>query len=520
MGKRLNQIRIRPFRRLKQRLAQRKRERRIAKKLNVVQPTQKVRFGRLRRAFEWVKRPLRFKWSLLGKLFRLLQRGWRGFRWMTRSLWFRLMGAFAVVIFLMLFIVMNVIGNATSFAFNQYVNQRNQTITANLSDLVDVEMIDGNRIEIVGDQIIIRTPLIVPSPPARRSERPNLPEFDEDLEIMIESIIEPVIAEEVITLPLITFPVTNSPESLGLSFLSQVEEAAQTAVIAAGIVSLILGTLIFRHITRPMSQMRRAAQALAAGEANVHVPVRSQDELGKVAEAFNQMSSKISEQEQMRRQMVADVAHELRTPLTVMNGNLEAMLDGLLTPNEEELLELHGEVQRLSRLIDDLRLLSLADSGQLSLTIEKVDVRELTASVVTRLTPLAETHGVRLVDDAPKRPLLVRSDAGRVQQALTNLVANGIRHTPAGGRVRVTAVKEKKTIHLSVVDNGPGIPAADLPYVFDRFWRGDKSRSRHSGGSGLGLAIVKQIAELHQGSVAALSPNDSGAIFTISLPSA
>ncbi len=520
MGKRINQSRIRPFRRLKQRLAQRKRERRIAKKLNIVQPAKKVRFRRLKRVYEWVKRPLRFKWGLLGKLFHLLQRAWRGFRWMTRSLWFRLMGAFAVVIFLMLFIVMNVIGNVTSFAFNQYINQRNEIITTNLSDLVDVEMIDGNRIEIVDDRIIIRSPLIVPSPPSRRSVRPELPEFDEDLDVLIESIVDPVVEEEVITLPLITFPVTNSPESLGLSFLSEVEEAAQTAVIAAGVVSLILGTLLFRHITRPMSQMRHAAQALAAGEANVHVPVHSQDELGKVADAFNQMANKISEQEQTRRQMVADVAHELRTPLTVMNGNLEAMLDGLLTPNEEEILELHGEVQRLSRLIDDLRLLSLADSGQLSLNVEKVDVRELTATVVTRLTPLAETHGVRLVDDAPKRSLLIRSDADRVQQALANLVANGIRHTPAGGRVRVTAVREKEFIHLSVVDNGPGIPAPDLPYVFNRFWRGDKSRSRHSGGSGLGLAIVKQIAELHQGSVTALSPNDSGAIFTISLPSA
>jgi two-component system sensor histidine kinase BaeS len=123
-----------------------------------------------------------------------------------------------------------------------------------------------------------------------------------------------------------------------------------------------------------------------------------------------------------------------------------------------------------------------------------------------------------LVDDAPAQPLYILADADRVQQALTNLVANGIRHTPEGGRVRVTAVQEKQTVHLSVIDSGPGIPAADLPYVFDRFWRGDKSRSRHSGGSGLGLAIVKQIAELHRGQVTVLSPNNSGAIFTISLP--
>jgi signal transduction histidine kinase len=356
-------------------------------------------------------------------------------------------------------------------------------------------------------------------------ELPNFPNIDfEPPEIVVQSpevVIVPdgeTVTEEVIPVPLLDVLLPSSPEALGLSFLNDVRDAAQTAVIAAGVVSLVLGTIIFWQITRPLSQMRRASQALAAGEANVRVPVRSQDELGKVAEAFNQMASKLSEQEQLRRQMVADVAHELRTPLTVMQANLEAMLDGLLEPNLAELQELNDEVHRLSRLIDDLRLLSLADSGQLPLALQKVDVRELTATVVARLAPLADSSGVKLVDDAPAQSLFVQADADRLQQALTNLVANGIRHTPTGGRVRVTAVREQTTIHLSVIDSGPGIPPDDLPNVFDRFWRGDKSRSRHSGGSGLGLAIVKQIAELHQGQVSVLSPSGSGAVFTISLP--
>jgi signal transduction histidine kinase len=313
---------------------------------------------------------------------------------------------------------------------------------------------------------------------------------------------------------------------LGFSFLTDLRKRVETAVMVAGIASLILGTIIFYQITRPLSRMRRASQALAAGETNVQVPVRSQDELGKVAEAFNQMAGKIVQQEQLRQQMVADVAHELRTPLTVMKANLEGMLDGLLEPTPAELGELHEEVQRLSRLIDDLRLLSLADTGQLTLTLEEaVDVRQIITRVVALLTPLAEAHEVTLADDVPEQPLIVTADADRIQQALTNLVANGVRHTPKGGRVRVTAVREKKTIHLSVIDSGPGIPADELPYVFNRFWRSDKSRSRHSGGSGLGLAIVKQIADLHQGTVTATSPglgagspNNTGAIFTISLP--
>lgn len=499
-----------------------------------------TRFGRLRRPFRWL-------WQVVGWLFRLLRRAWGRFRWMTRSLWFRLMGAFAVVIFLMLLIVTNVVGDITSRAFNQYVAQRNDYVRAVLPTVVAPDTLEDARIVIRGDQIIIQRPQVeVPTPPeplestnARELLPPvELPEdalpelatpepvptiapsFDTTSEISGIAPEHPdqVVVEEVVNIPLLDLLAPNSPEALGLSFLSDVQEAAQTAVIVAGIVSLVLGTIIFWQITRPMSQLRRASQALAAGEPNVRVPVRSQDELGKVAEAFNQMASKISEQEQQRRQMVADVAHELRTPLTVMQSNLEAMLDGLLEPNPTELQELNDEVHRLSRLIDDLRLLSLADSGQLSLALQKVDVREVIATVVARLSPLADNNTVRLVDDAPVQPLFVTVDADRLQQALTNLVANGIRHTPQGGRVRVTAVQEKQTIHLSVIDSGPGIPPADLPYVFDRFWRGDKSRNRHSGGSGLGLAIVKQIAELHRGQVTVLSPNNSGAIFTISLP--
>ncbi|MCP4416649.1 MAG: HAMP domain-containing protein, partial [Chloroflexi bacterium] len=476
MRERLSKLRPRPFRWLRAKLSRKQRGRRVSPK--------KLRFGdelvvikAEQSRLKWARRPLHFFWRVLRWTFQLLRRAWRGFRWMTRSLWFRLMGAFAVVIFLMLFIVMNVVGNITARAFSQYVDQRNDYVRTILPSFVDSETLDGAEVVIAGDQIIIRPTLpqspTSPQPPIL----PDLPALPDVPEIVIElpeiPTVETVIEEEVIVLPLIDLLAPNSPEALGLSFLTDVQEAAETAVIAAGIVSLILGTLLFWQITRPMSQMRRASQALAAGEANVRVPVRSQDELGKVAEAFNQMAGKISEQEQLRRRMVADVAHELRTPLTVMKANLEAMLDGLLTPNEAEIRELHEETQRLSRLIDDLRLLSLADSGQLSLTLHEVDVRELTATVVARLAPLAESKVVKLVDDAPAQPLIIMADADRVQQALTNLVANGVRHTPAGGRVRVTAVQEKQTIHLSVIDSGPGISPADLPNVFDRFWRGD-----------------------------------------------
>ncbi len=485
------------------------------------------------------KRPLHFIWRTLGKLFRLLARAWRGFRWMTRSLWFRLMGAFAIVIILMGAIVTTVVDNTTARAFSQYIAERDDYIRTVIPTIVAPPTRGEATVEVQDDQIIIRDVQIEQPEPPEGSEtaselivsepngeiRVDLPPIqDPEIEqIIIEEIvkeqrIEQVITEEVVDLAILQLLESSSPEALGFSFLADVQETAQTAVAVAGFASLILGTILFYQITRPMSQMRRAAQALAAGDTEVRVPVRSQDELGKVAEAFNQMANDIAEQEQLRQQMVADVAHELRTPLTVMRSNLEGMLDGLLEPNPEELGELHDEVQRLSRLIDDLRLLSLADSGQLNLVLEAVDIRQIITRVVALLTPLSNEREVILVDDVPGRPLIITADADRIQQALTNLVANGVRHTPRGGRVRVTAVQEKEHIHLSVIDSGPGISADDLVFVFNRFWRNDKSRSRHSGGSGLGLAIVKQIAELHSGYVTAVSPNNSGATFTISLP--
>ncbi|MCA9958303.1 MAG: GHKL domain-containing protein, partial [Anaerolineales bacterium] len=172
----------------------------------------------------------------------------------------------------------------------------------------------------------------------------------------------------------------------------------------------------------------------------------------------------------------------------------------------------------LARMIEDLRLLSLADTGRLSLREEPVNVAEVVDAVVARLTPLAQRHVVTLEADVKHLKLAVLGDADRLQQALGNLIDNAIRHTPQGGRVRVTAVHEANTIHVSVADTGSGIPASDLPYIFERFWRGDKSRSRHSGGSGLGLAIVQQIVTLHGGTVRVASPPGAGAIFTISLP--
>jgi signal transduction histidine kinase len=436
------------------------------------------------------------------------------------SLWFKVVGAFILILLVLSFGLFNIVDEITSVAFNQYLIGRGDFI----EDIVPTML--PNRDRIVVAPRIPDVPAVpdVPNVP-EVPEVPDVPPITvvgpegeiivtEDGELEFKEDVDP----EVIVGNLIEALTPTDAETVSRLFLEEVRHGVQRAIFIAMIVAVVLGTVLVRQITRPLTRLREATQTLAQGDLSVRVPVKSRDEVGRVAESFNQMAADLEQQEQVRRQMVADVAHELRTPLTVMNSNLEAMLDGLLQPTPTELGELHDETQRLIRMIEDLRLLSLVDAGRLQIRKEQVDVFAIIDMVISRMTPLAQAHGVKLVPPMPVVPLVVHGDADKLQQALGNLVDNGLRHTPARGKVLVTAVQENKLVHISVTDTGPGIPADELPHLFDRFWRGDKSRSRHSGGSGLGLSIVQQIVELHGGSITAVSPDGMGATFTISLP--
>lgn len=437
-----------------------------------------------------------------------------------RSLWFKLMGAFIAVILIMLFSVLSVINEVTTREFSQYIDARDAYIRTVIPTLMPPRMPETPAMPEMSDQFdapmetaeVITPDVSISSDTGFAGDIPGVVvNANGERQVIV---VDPAVAN-----PALEVLLSDLSGDRGLSFLHEVRARAQTAVFFAGLTAVFLGTILFRQITRPLQHIRTASQSLAEGNLTARVPVvKSRDELGRVAVAFNQMAEQLQQQNHLRQQMVADVAHELRTPVTVMQSNLEAMLDGILQPNEMELRELHDEVRRLSRMIEDLRLLSLADAGRLSLQQAPVNVAEVVDTVVTRLTPLAQTHAVTLEADVHYLKLVVSGDEDRLQQALGNLIDNAIRHTPKEGRVRVTAVREMDTVHISVADTGPGIPAQDLPYIFERFWRGDKSRSRHSGGSGLGLAIVQQIATLHGGTVRVASPPGAGAIFTISLP--
>jgi two-component system sensor histidine kinase BaeS len=282
--------------------------------------------------------------------------------------------------------------------------------------------------------------------------------------------------------------------------------------------ALITGTLLFRQITRPLARLQTSALQLGSGQMNVQVPVTTTDEVGQVSRAFNHMADRIAAQEKLRQQMVADVAHELRTPLSVIRANLEAMLDGLISPEPQEIGEIHAEVLRLIRLTEDLRMLSLADAGQLRLQATQVDIGDLIETILRRMTPTADSQEITLEGDIHGLSMPVAADSDKLEQALINLLDNSLRHVPAGGQVVLHGRQTRDALIITVRDNGPGIPPGDLPHIFERFWRGDRSRSRTGGGSGLGLAIVKQIVDLHAGTIKHDTPAGGGCRFTITLP--
>jgi signal transduction histidine kinase len=233
------------------------------------------------------------------------------------------------------------------------------------------------------------------------------------------------------------------------------------------------------------------------------------------------MTEELERADQQRRNLTADVAHELRTPLHIIQGNLEGILDGVYAPTEAHVGATLDETRALARLVDDLRTLSLAEAGQLPLTWESVDVSELLGDVGTSISGQAEAAGIdlRVEADADPSTLMVSADVGRLGQVLNNLLANALRHTPSGGVITLQAERIQQAIHIVVRDTGEGIPAEDLPFIFDRFWRGDRSRSHARGaGSGLGLAIVQQLVQVHGGSISVKSEAGKGTTFTIELP--
>jgi two-component system sensor histidine kinase BaeS len=301
-------------------------------------------------------------------------------------------------------------------------------------------------------------------------------------------------------------------------FLTRINRALLYAALGATAIALVLGLVLARTLTRPLRELTAASRAVACGELGQQVAVRSKDELGELAAAFNRMSAELARANQARRQMTADIAHDLRTPLTVIKGYAEGLRDGDLAPAAATFETVYQEAEHLSRLIDDLRTLSLADAGKLALTSRELAPRVLLERAASAHLPQAQRLGINLdVHAAADLPLL-HVDPERMAQVLGNLVGNALRYTPEGGAITLAAERRGDAVHLLVRDTGTGIHPADLPHIFDRFYRGDDARATGEGESGLGLAIAKSLVEAHGGTISAASRLGQGSVFTIVLP--
>ena len=301
-------------------------------------------------------------------------------------------------------------------------------------------------------------------------------------------------------------------------FLNRFFTALLVGGIGATIFALALGVLLSRSLTKPLRELTTATQAMAKGDLEQRIPVRSRDELGELAQSFNRMSAELVSARKQRRQMTADIAHELRTPLSLILGHAEALNDGVLPPSPETFDIIHDEAQRLSRLVEDLRTLSLSDAGALPLARRLVSPQALLQRVVAAHTLHSQQKNISVdIEAAPSVPE-VNVDPDRMAQVLDNLLDNALRHTPANGHIALSARSSSAGVRIAVRDSGPGIPPEDVERVFDRLYRGDKSRQRHEGGSGLGLAIAKSIVESHDGRIWAESKPGEGATFIVELP--
>jgi signal transduction histidine kinase len=287
---------------------------------------------------------------------------------------------------------------------------------------------------------------------------------------------------------------------------------------AIGIAALIAGAMLLSGLLKPVRELTAATRALAGGDLKRRVTVHTRDEVGELSEAFNLMAENLQRGEQLRRDMTADIAHELRNPLAVLQAQVEALADGVHAPTAENLAPVLDNTRLLTRLVEDLRTLALADSGQLPLDRVPSDLKGLVERVVETYRGEAEQAGVRLA--LTGEPILVEVDPMRMEQVLGNLLANALRHTPSGGEIRITVGRsaDGNKARVEVADSGEGIPAESLPLVFERFYRADRSRARSEGGAGLGLAITRQLVRAHGGEIAASNRPQGGAVFTIQLP--
>lgn len=303
-----------------------------------------------------------------------------------------------------------------------------------------------------------------------------------------------------------------------LEFIERINMTLLYGALIGAAIALLMGILLSRSLTRPIRELTRATHAVSEGDLSQQVPVRSRDELGELAQSFNQMSAELSRSVNARKQMTADIAHELRTPLSLILGHAEAVHDGVLPPTRENFEIIREEATRLEHLVNDLRILSLADAGELTLVAEIVEPGRLLQEVASLYRYRTQQKDINMqLDIAPHLPA-IDVDFGRMTQVLTNILDNALRYTAEGGRIILSAREANDQVELAIQDSGSGLNAQALARIFDRLYRVDAARQREDGGSGLGLAIAKSIVQAHAGQISAESEEGKGLKIIITLP--
>lgn len=301
-------------------------------------------------------------------------------------------------------------------------------------------------------------------------------------------------------------------------FLSSLNRALLLVAVVAGLSAVVLSLVLSRRILGPVEALTTAARRMEGGDLNQRVEVHSRDEIGELAQAFNAMAEGLARVETLRRNMVTDVAHELRTPLSNVRGYLEAFRDGVMQPDPEIIESVYEEAMLLNRLVDDLQELSLAEAGQLRLDLRPAPLAHVVNRTLEAWKGRAADKGIVLKADLPTDLPFVNADPQRVMQILGNLLSNGLTHTPPGGEILIAARATVSEVEVGISDTGQGIPPEHVPYIFERFYRADPSRSRTTGGTGLGLAIAKQLVEAHGGRITVESEVGHGTRFSFTLP--
>lgn len=308
-------------------------------------------------------------------------------------------------------------------------------------------------------------------------------------------------------------------EALLASYRQAITQALLIAALAATAAGVATSLLLTREILRPLREIGHSSQRIAAGHYDERVTVPGSDELAAVAHNFNLMADTLAQVEQQRITLIGNVAHELRTPLAGLEGYLEGLIDGVVPDEPATFSSMQREVRRLHRLVNDLQTLSRVEAGQVSLQLSSFDLLPLVQHVLTQLQPQAGAQQLALHLEEPAAPVQVYADPDRTSQMLLNLVGNAIRYTPAGGSITLRLTSTNRMACLTVTDTGVGIPAEALPYIFERFYRVDRSRARSSGGSGIGLTIARHLAWAMGGDITASSPGaGQGSSFCLTLP--